>query len=93
MKPSSKYLLMAASNIVQQLADQNGGVQLLAMENKEPDYDDFCSLLGCELESLQKTLQLIADQEETDISEAYFTGKALPDPVDRNRAPAGKIVI
>ncbi len=93
MKPSSKYLLMAASNIVQQLADQNGGVQLLAMENKKPDYDDFCSLLGCELESLQKTLQLIADQEETDISEAYFTGKALPDPVDRNRAPAGKIVI
>ena len=56
VKPSSKYLLMAASNIVQQLADQNGGVQLLAMENKKPDYDDFCSLLGCELESLQKTL-------------------------------------
>ena len=59
VKPSSKYLLMAASNIVQQLADQNGGVQLLAMENKKPDYDDFCSLLGYELESLQKTLQLI----------------------------------
>ena len=93
MKLSSKYLLMAAANIVQQLADQNGGVQVLAMESKKPDYDDFCSLIGCELETLQKTLQLIADQEETDISEAYFTGKALPDPVDRNRAPAGRIVI
>ena len=93
MKVSSKYLLMAAANIVQQLADQNGGVQVLAMESKKPDYDDFCSLLGCELETLQKTLQLIADQEETDISEAYFTGKALLDPVDRSRAPAGRIVI
>ena len=93
MKQSSKYFLMAAANIVQQLADQNGGVQVLAMENKKPDYDDFCSLLGCELETLQKTLQLIADQEETDISEAYIAGKALPDPVDRSRAPAGRIVI
>lgn len=92
MKLSSKYLLMAAANIVQQLADQNGGVQVLAMESEKPDYDDFCSLLGCELETLQKTLQLIADQEETDISEAYFTGHDQPDPVDRNRAPAGRIV-
>lgn len=93
MKLSSKYLLMAAANIVQQLADQNGGVQVLAMESKKPDYGDFCSLLGCELETLQKTLQLIADQEETDISEVYFTGKVLPDPVDCSRAPAGRIVI
>lgn len=74
MKASSKYLLMAAANIVQQLADQNSGVQVLAMESKKPDYDDFCSLLGCELETLQKTLQLIADQEEADINAAYIAG-------------------
>lgn len=74
MKASSKYLLMAAANIAQQLADQNSGVQVLAMESKKPDYDDFCSLLGCELETLQKTLQLIADQEEADISAAYIAG-------------------
>ena len=97
LKQSSKYLLMAAANIVQQLTDQNGAIQLLAMESKKPDYDDFCSLLGCELESLQKALQLIADQEETDISEAYFAGSGRPvetqiDPVDRNCAPAGRLV-
>lgn len=92
MKQSSKYLLMAAANIVQQINDQNGGVQVLAMESKKPDYDDFCSLLGCELETLQKTLQLIADQEEADISAAYIAGYDPPEPVDRNRAPAGRLI-
>lgn len=91
MNASSKYLLMAAVDIAQQLADRNGAVQTLAMENKKPDYDDFCSLMGCKLETLQKTLQLIADSEEEDISTASLVGNARPDPVDRNRAPAGRL--
>lgn len=92
MKTSSKWLLMAAMDVTQQLDDLNSAAQGMAMQGQAVDYDDFHSAITCELDSLIKTLQLIADQEEEDISTAYYPGHSQPDPVDRNRAPAGRLM-
>ena len=92
LKQSSKYLLMAAANIVQQLDDLSSAAAGMDIQGKKFDSDYFFSAMDSGLHTLLRTLQSVADEEETDISAAYIAGHDQPDPVDRNRAPAGRIV-
>lgn len=76
MKASTKNLLMAAVGIIQHAQEVNSETGSAAIKGEQVDYDDVCSRLGIDLEDLEKTIEIIASQEEVDISAAYRFGCA-----------------
>lgn len=71
MRASSKYLLMAAAEIAQHAQEINSTTGTAAIKGEQVNYDDVCGRLCADLEDLEKTIGIIASQEEVDISAAY----------------------
>ncbi len=71
MKPSSKWLLMAAAEIIQHAEGTNSAAGFAAVRGEQVNVDDVSGSLAADLDSLTQTIKLIADQEEVDISAAY----------------------
>ena len=76
MKTSSKNLLMAAVGIIQHAQEINSTTGTAAIKGEQINYDDVCGRLCADLEDLEKTIEIIASQEEVDISAAFhFDGE------------------
>lgn len=71
MKTSSKWLLMAAAEIIQHAEGTNSAAGFAAVRGEPVNVDDVSGSLAADLDNLTKTIKLIADQEEVDISAAY----------------------
>lgn len=71
MKASTKNLLMAAVGIIQHAQEINSTTGTAAIKRKRVNYDDVCGRLCADLEDLEKTIEIIASQEEVDISAVY----------------------
>lgn len=54
----------------------NGDALLAAAKGEQVNYDDVCGRLCADLEDLEKTIEIIASQEEVDISAAYCSSCA-----------------
>lgn len=76
MKASSKNLLMAAVGIIQHAQEINSTTGTAVIKGEQVNYDDVCGRLCADLEDLEKTIEIIASQEEVDISAAYRFGCA-----------------
>ena len=76
MKTSSKNLLMAAVGIIQHAQEINSATGTAAIKGEQVNYDDVCGRLSADLEDLEKTIGIIASQEEVDISAAYCSSCA-----------------
>lgn len=71
MKASTKNLLMAAVGIIQHAQEINSTTGTAAIKGERVNYDDVCGRLCADLEDLEKTIEIIASQEEVDISAAF----------------------
>lgn len=71
MKASTKNLLMAAVGIIQHAQEINSATGTAAIKGEQINYDDVCGRLCADLEDLEMTIEIIASQEEGDISAAF----------------------
>lgn len=71
VKASTKNLLMAAVGIIQHAQEINSTTGTAAIKGEQINYDDVCGRLCADLEDLEKTIEIIASQEEVDISAAF----------------------
>lgn len=71
MKASTKNLLMAAVGIIQHAQEINSATGTAAIKGEQINYDDVCGRLCADLEDLEMTIEIIASQEEVDISAVY----------------------
>lgn len=71
MKASTKNLLMAAVGIIQHAQEINSATGTAAIKGEQINYDDVCGRLCADLEDLEMTIEIIASQEEVDISAAF----------------------
>lgn len=74
LKESSKYLLMAAASIVQDLDDMSAAAAGMDVQGEKFDSEYFFTALSGGLHTLLNTLKGVADEEEADISAAYIAG-------------------
>lgn len=65
MKASTKNLLMAAVGIIQHAQEINSATGTAAIKGEQVNYDDVCGRLCADLEDLEKTIEIIASQEES----------------------------
>ena len=73
MKTSSKNLLMATVGIIQHAQEINSATGTAAIKGEQVNYDDVCGRLCADLDDLEKTIEIIASQEEVDISCLLYT--------------------
>lgn len=66
MKAATKNLLMAAVGIIQHAQEINSATGTAAIKGEQVNYDDVCGRLCADLEDLEKTIEIIASQEEVD---------------------------
>ena len=71
MKATTKNLLIAAVGIIQHAQEINSTTGTAAIKGEQINYDDVCGRLCADLEDLEKTIEIVASQEEMDISAAY----------------------
>ncbi len=71
MKASTKNLLMAAVGIIQHAQEINSATGTAAIKGEQVNYDDVCGRLCADLDDLEMTIEIIASQEEVDISAVY----------------------
>lgn len=71
MKASTKNLLMAAVGIIQHAQEINSATGTAAINGEQVNYDDVCGRLCADLDDLEMTIEIIASQEEVDISAVY----------------------
>lgn len=71
MKASTKNLLMAAVGIIQHAQEINSATGTAAIKGEQINYDDVCGRLCADLDDLEMTIEIIASQEEVDISAVY----------------------
>lgn len=64
MKAATKNLLMAAVGIIQHAQEINSATGTAAIKGERVNYDDVCGRLCADLEDLEKTIEIIASQEE-----------------------------
>lgn len=76
MKAATKNLLMAAVGIIQHAQEINSATGTAAIKGEQVNYDDVCGRLCADLEDLEMTIEIIASQEEVDISAAYCSSCA-----------------
>ena len=76
MKAATKNLLMAAVGIIQHAQEINSATGTAAIKGEQVNYDDVCSRRGADLEDLEKTIEIIASQEEVASSAAYCSSCA-----------------
>lgn len=74
MKASSKYLLMAAASIVQDLDDMSAAAAGMVVQGEKFDSEYFFTALSCGLHTLLNAIKGVTDEEEADISAAYIAG-------------------
>ena len=75
MKATTKNLLMAAVGIIQHAQEINSATGTAAIKGEQVNYDDVCGRLCADLDDLEMTIEIIASQEEVDISAAlHFDG-------------------
>lgn len=71
MKAATKNLLMAAVGIIQHAQEINSATGTAAIKGEQVNYDDVCGRLCADLDDLEMTIEIIASQEEVDISAAF----------------------
>lgn len=71
MKAATKNLLMAAVGIIQHTQEINSATGTAAIKGEQVNYDDVCGRLCADLDDLEMTIEIIASQEEVDISAAF----------------------
>lgn len=71
MKAATKNLLMAAVGIIQHAQEINSATGTAAINGEQVNYDDVCGRLCADLDDLEMTIEIIASQEEVDISAVY----------------------
>ena len=71
MKAATKNLLMAAVGIIQHAQEINSATGTAAIKGEQVNYDDVCGRLSADLDDLEMTIEIIASQEEVDISAVY----------------------
>lgn len=71
MKAATKNLLMAAVGIIQHAQEINSATGTAAIKGEQVNYDDVCGRLCADLDDLEMTIEIIASQEEVDISAVY----------------------
>lgn len=71
VKAATKNLLMAAVGIIQHAQEINSATGTAAIKGEQVNYDDVCGRLCADLDDLEMTIEIIASQEEVDISAAF----------------------